>query len=497
MATATFANTQLDGSPILLNVAIVGNAAGNVIAVNGGSVNASGWTFTNWAAAGDQIRLSAASGAAATIIGSSENDIITGGALADSLSGGSGDDRFVTLFADSGNDTIRGGADVDTIDYSALGAGLRISILLREPGLQGSLDIQDAANTILAIHRVFDVENVVGGAGDDLLIGNSLDNLLSGLGGADTLSAEWARIRSNGGDGDDVLRYASTGSGPDRLFGGNGADRFEITGAVASSQVTMEGGAGTDTLSFQTEGGPALLVTSVRLDGANDSFVVLGGGTTVTISEIENVEGSDGANVISGDSLANWLQGFGGDDFISGQAILPRAGVNGTGLFQRGTGQNNGAITTALDVTGSLVNGGLVATADETFGARAGFANVSISARVDSLSIVHHYRIALNAGDQLIADVDSAPVFNSLTDGALFLYDPNGVLVSFATASQTVNIADAQNTAELPFLIHQAALSGFYTVAGRTPGPDHHVARRHARSSGANDYALRLSVHTR
>jgi Ca2+-binding RTX toxin-like protein len=495
-ATATFANTQLDGSPILLNVAIAGSSAGNVIAVTGGSVNASGWTFSNWGSSGDQIRLSAAAGVAAAIIGSSENDTITGGSLADSLSGGQGNDRFVVTAADSGDDTIRGGAGVDTIDYSALAADFRISILLREPGIQGSLDIQDSANTIIATHRVFDVENVVGGAGGDLLIGNSLDNLLSGAGGADTLVGGAGADTLNGGEGEDVLRYASTGAGVDRLFGGNGADRFEITGAVGSSQVTMEGGAGTDTLSFQTDGGPALLVTSVRLDGANDSFVVLGGGTTVTISEIENVEGSDGANVISGDSLANWLQGFGGDDFISGQAILPRAGINGTGLFQRGTGQNNGSIATALDVTGSLVNGGLVATADETFGARAGFANVSISAGVDNLSIVHHYRIALNAGDQLIADVDSAPVFNSLTDGALFLYDPNGVLVSFATASQTVNIADAQNTDELPFLTHQAALGGFYTVAVGRRDPTITSLADMLDPVGANDYALRLSVHT-
>lgn len=62
------------------------------------------------------------------------------------------------------------------------------------------------------------IENATGGWGRDLLIGNALDNVLTGRGGADTLI---------GGDGNDTL---NGGPGRDILIGGLGADVFVYSG---------------------------------------------------------------------------------------------------------------------------------------------------------------------------------------------------------------------------------------------------------------------------
>lgn len=62
------------------------------------------------------------------------------------------------------------------------------------------------------------IENARGGAGDDLLIGNEVENFIRGGAGKDTLI---------GGDGADTLRG---GNGHDILIGGAGADVFVYTG---------------------------------------------------------------------------------------------------------------------------------------------------------------------------------------------------------------------------------------------------------------------------
>jgi Ca2+-binding RTX toxin-like protein len=63
-----------------------------------------------------------------------------------------------------------------------------------------------------------EIENALGGRGDDFLIGNELDNLINGMRGKDTLI---------GGDGADTL---NGGAGRYLLIGGEGADVFVFSG---------------------------------------------------------------------------------------------------------------------------------------------------------------------------------------------------------------------------------------------------------------------------
>ncbi|MBN8531848.1 MAG: M10 family metallopeptidase C-terminal domain-containing protein [Alphaproteobacteria bacterium] len=135
-----------------------------------------------------------------------------------------------------------GGTDVIT----ASGLGSNVVIDLRE-GLSNVSRVGDSYfwNAFGA-----NLENGIGGTGNDVLFGNSLANTLQGGAGNDNLdggeSADWMEGNQNS----DVL---SGGAGTDSLFGGQGTD--EIYGNQESDRIegnfandTIFGGQGDDTL---------------------------------------------------------------------------------------------------------------------------------------------------------------------------------------------------------------------------------------------------------
>lgn len=81
-----------------------------------------------------------------------------------------------------------------------------------------------------------EIENAVGGHGNDLMIGNDLDNLLTGNGGDDGLVGAGGSDVLDGGDGGDTLMG---GDGVDYLIGGGGADLFvaEINADQVDSKI--------------------------------------------------------------------------------------------------------------------------------------------------------------------------------------------------------------------------------------------------------------------
>jgi Ca2+-binding RTX toxin-like protein len=124
------------------------------------------------------------------------------------VTGGDGDDRFVSIInsEDYGN-TFWGGAGNDTLDFRDNRFGLTIS--LAENGHYYSPFGLEA----------HDVENLAGGAYDDMFLGNEVANVLEGRGGNDVLY---------GGGGNDTL---TGGAGWDQLSGGSGFDTFRDTAA--------------------------------------------------------------------------------------------------------------------------------------------------------------------------------------------------------------------------------------------------------------------------
>jgi Ca2+-binding RTX toxin-like protein len=145
-----------------------------------------------------------------TIVGTAANNRLVGGPGDDLLRGKAGDD---VLVGGPGRDWLFGDAGSDTADYSDRTASLHISLDGRfDDGERGERD------------NVFpDVENVVGGSGNDVIVGSSRANRLEGRGGNDTITG---------------------GAGADRLYGGDGDDTLDARDGITDA--VLDGGAGTN-----------------------------------------------------------------------------------------------------------------------------------------------------------------------------------------------------------------------------------------------------------
>ncbi|HEV8678127.1 MAG TPA: calcium-binding protein, partial [Stellaceae bacterium] len=135
--------------------------------------------------------------------GNGLNNLLIGGAGNDSLTGNGGND---TLNGKAGADAMAGGANSDTYIVDNTGD------TVNENAGEGT----DTVKTTLASYTLAaNVENLTFiGSGSFAGTGNALNNVIIGLGGADTL---------HGGGGNDKLegRY-----GNDSLYGGAGQDKF-------------------------------------------------------------------------------------------------------------------------------------------------------------------------------------------------------------------------------------------------------------------------------
>lgn len=201
-------------------------------------------------------------------------DQMFGGEGADILTGGGGNDN---LFGGLGNDVLSGGTGTDWANYS-----------LQTSGVHVSLATENAQNTLGAgFDTLISIENVVGTAYADLLIGNTGANRLEGGGGNDVIT---------GGAGSDVL---FGGAGSDTLNGGTGND-------------VLEGGSGTD-WALYTTGLASGVTIDLYIDDQNT-----GGAGIDTLHSIENVWATTFADSLTGNDVANELRGEGGNDWIWG-----------------------------------------------------------------------------------------------------------------------------------------------------------------------------------
>ncbi|CAA7627205.1 calcium-binding protein [Magnetospirillum sp. UT-4] len=131
----------------------------------------------------------------------------------------------------------------------------------------------------------FEVVEVEGSAGDDVVLGDERNEHIQGFRGDDLLF---------GGAGDDQL---DGGIGDDTLEGGPGFDSYD-------------GGPGTDTLRFGVADGPAFVDLSTS--------TVQQGGVFEFADEVENVTGSPFGDTLLGDDYDNRMEGGGGLDLLGG-----------------------------------------------------------------------------------------------------------------------------------------------------------------------------------
>jgi Ca2+-binding RTX toxin-like protein len=248
---------------------------------------------------GQTIAALTALSAAITVNGGDGDDTLTGGDGNDTLSGGEGADLFKTSVGATadGDDSYVGGNGIDKVDYSGRTAPLTVTMdAVAGSGQSGESD------TLAA-----DIENLVGGAGNDTLSGNILSNDIKGGTGNDII---WGGLAGACSATVDV----------DTLDGEAGDDTFKMT-ALGDCMDSLTGGAGTDTADYQLRTNVlTITLDNGALDGEtnekdnvkSDIEVVIGG------SGNDSITGSSANDELHGGPGVDTLNGGGGDDILIG-----------------------------------------------------------------------------------------------------------------------------------------------------------------------------------
>ncbi|MEN3930501.1 hypothetical protein WJT86_05405 [Microvirga sp. W0021] len=257
------------------------------------------------------------------------------------------------IHAGSGNDTIiasiapsqiyDGGAGVDTVDYSSVDAAIVADLRAGTVSKAGH-----------SVDSLLNIENIIGTVYADTLIGDDNDNVLDG------------------------------GEGNDRLVGGAGNN-------------TLIGGAGTDTADY------SLATAGIVIDLGDGTASNNGYGGTDIIVDVENVTGSNYADIIGGSDVNNYLSGGAGDDTFYGSkgndTIVGGSGTNtvnysnldqeitvnlAAGSISKGTSGTD-AVSGITNVVGTNYNDYFLdGTGNQYYNGGAGSDTIDFSTRVNS-----------------------------------------------------------------------------------------------------------------
>ncbi len=302
------------------------------------------------------------------LIGSHGSDKLYGNSADNILRGGQGYD---ILNGREGADILNGGEGDDggnTATYHESALGVRVNLLLQGDG-QSQQDFDGrhgfSANGNEAVGDVLsEISSIWGSAHDDWLTGDDkiwgpddpfynpashqhvVLNVLYGRGGNDRIEGGAGQDSVNGGEGNDHLYggdgndnvrgdegedtaygeagddYISGGAGNDILYGGAGNDRI-FGGAGAD---VFDGGQGEDTAAYfdLDEGVRVNLLLQGEgqqdFDGSHGFVANTNGAVGDILANIENLEGSEYDDWLTGDRNDNKLLGKEGADRLEGGA---------------------------------------------------------------------------------------------------------------------------------------------------------------------------------
>lgn len=233
---------------------------------------------------GDVENATAMGATLVNITGNALGNVLTGNTASNQLYGAGGND---TLNGGTGADYMEGGADDDTYVVDNVGDTV-------VEAAAGGTDLVQVTLTSGIYTLGAEVENgQVMGSSAASIVGNTMDNYLTGSGGANTLS---------GLGGNDTL---DGGAGNDRLIGGIGDDLYVVN--VAGDVIVEAAGEGTDhvQVAFTSAG-------TYTLSDYIETATVTSGAQGV------NIAGNFQANVLTGSALNNVLSGGGGNDTLEG-----------------------------------------------------------------------------------------------------------------------------------------------------------------------------------
>lgn len=317
-----------------------------------------------------------------------------------------------------------------------------------------SLYDDTAANALVATLTTDDPDindvhtySIVGGAAASsfYITADSLYLASGGLSGYAAGSFMEVTLRTTDASGafyDETFYYEVLGSGlvligtpgVDTLIGGNGDDTISALGSNdyvdgGLGNDTMDGGTGIDMLSYSSA--PAGVTVSLAIAGPQNT----GGAGIDTISNFENLTGSNFNDTLTGDANNNTIYGLGGNDTIDGGAgndVLD----GGAGIDTASYASATAAVVVNLGITAAQNTGGSGTDTITGFEALIGSAfNDTLTGSAAADTIIG------GAGSDTIAGLAGDDVM----DGGLGADTLN---YSAATAGVTINLnqTTAQNT---------------------------------------------------
>lgn len=258
-------------------------------------------------------------------VGGEGNDMLIGNFADNVLRGGDGNDTLIgnagadQLFGEDGTDILKpgtivaygdlydGGAGFDKFDFSDRSGDYLVNLRTEKfdtivPGPAGPV-------TGLFTSTLVNIEEIIAGSGNDVLIGDAGNNTLRGGDGNDMLVGMGGGDWLLGEDGNDTLLPGLAAHSSDDIYnGGNGIDLIDVsanTGGVFVDLVTNE----FDVFTAGPSGPVRALVNASVLNIEN---VRAGKGDDEIYGDREN-------NTIHADNGNDLLTGDGGDDELFGE----------------------------------------------------------------------------------------------------------------------------------------------------------------------------------
>nr|MCH9734080.1 calcium-binding protein [Actinomycetes bacterium] len=299
-------------------------------------------------------------GSNSSYIGTTYADEITDNSFAETsgslsniyLDGGAGEDTIssntLTASAAVWEITFDGRDGDDTIsDNHFMSSGMDSSISTHYSGVHAVVLLGSAgndtisSNTISANHDIWS-STFDGGDGDDTISGN-------------TIITDWsvASITLHGGDGNDTIsdnHFEATGTSTSSnvfsitFMGGAGDDVFRDNFATQaneeSARLTIDGGAGEDTVVFRLIADEYAGISDWIDGGGMTTITLTGDGAAVTLIDVETIAFADGASYSAADA---WVKGNGGIlyDLAKAFAGTFTGYTTSSGTIGTGTGQGN------------------------------------------------------------------------------------------------------------------------------------------------------------
>lgn len=293
------------------------------------------------------------------INGTNANDVLGGDEGTETLYGFGGDDVFNWSLDP---DVFYGGDGTDTVNYATAASSIWVDLANRQATGAADGDVHHSIENIVG--TAFDdtligdgsANRLVGGNGDDYLDGGLSGDTLDGGDGRDTVTYAWAReaviarldngllagaalgdilinienvvgtafddtLAGNnaenllwGGEGNDIL---TGGGGDDSLAGGGGNDTL----SGGSGADLLDGGSGQDWVDYRDANSQVQVDLGTRTTGWGAA-----GDTLVSIEHIygsnfdDQISGADGGNTILGMDGADFLSGGSGNDELFGNS---------------------------------------------------------------------------------------------------------------------------------------------------------------------------------